>query len=142
MIVVDASLATKWLVQEVDHHAAIGFMSRFRSELAAPDLLLSEVSSAIVRRANMREITATDAVDRMAEWLALWSRGPIARYRLSAELVAEAAHVALQLGHPLADCLYLALAIELDCELATCDAEFQARAAPLYPRVKLLADFS
>jgi predicted nucleic acid-binding protein len=57
-------------------------------------------------------------------------------------LVAEAAGIALRLGHPLADCLYLALAIELDCDLATCDAKFQARASSAYPRVQLLSEFN
>ena len=104
--------------------------------------MLSEVSSAIVRRANAREMSRNDASGRLAEWIALWGRGPFAKYRLTAELVGEASQIALALGHPLADCPYPALAIELHCELATCDAKFQMRAAPLYPRVKLLADFS
>lgn len=142
MIVVDASLATEWLLPETDHEAALRFLRRFGTELAAPDLLLSEVSSAIVRRANMREFPAADAVQRLAEWIALWSRGSIAKYRLAGQLVAEAAQIALRLGHPLADCLYLALAIDLDCDLATCDAKFQAKASALYPGVKLLADFN
>lgn len=142
MIVVDASLATKWLVAEVDQEAALQFLLRFRAEIAAPDLLLSEVSSAIVRRANAREMAPSDAVGRIAEWLLLWRRGPFAKYRLTADSVAEATRIALELGHPLADCLYLALAIELECELATCDAKFQAKASSAHPRVKLLSDFS
>lgn len=142
MIVVDASLATKWLVAEADHETALQFLLRFRAEIAAPDLLLSEVSSAIVRRANAREMAASDAFGRIAEWLLLWRRGPFAKYRLTADLLAEATRIALQLGHPLADCLYLALAIELDCDLVTCDAKFQAKATAEYPRVKLLAAVS
>ena len=142
MIVVDASLATKWLVEEADHDRALQFLSLFRTEIAAPDLLLSEVSSAIVRRANARDFTTSDAVERIAEWALLWGRGPIAKYRLTAHLIAEAAQIALGLGHPLADCIYLALAIDLDCDLATCDAKFQAKALAAYPRVKLLAAFS
>lgn len=142
MIVVDASLATKWLVQEADNDVALHFLRRFRTDLAAPDLLLNEVSSAIVRRANMREMTAADAVERVGEWIALWDRGPIAKYRLTGGRIAEATQIALRLGHPLADCVYLALALELDCDLATCDAKFHAKAIPSYPRVKLLADFT
>lgn len=52
-------------------------------------------------------------------------------------LIAASA-LAIQLGHPLKDCLYLALARELGCALATCDVRFRNRALEAYPDIKLL----
>ena len=46
------------------------------------------------------------------------------------------------LGHPVRDCVYLALAMEFGGELATCDAKFSAKAQTIYPKVKLLADLA
>jgi predicted nucleic acid-binding protein len=48
--------------------------------------------------------------------------------------------LAQTLGHTLKDCLYLALARELDCDFLTCDARFVAKAALLSPRARLLED--
>jgi predicted nucleic acid-binding protein len=45
------------------------------------------------------------------------------------------------MSHPIKDCIYLALAMEQDRELATCDHRFQKRAVALYPKVKLLRDY-
>jgi predicted nucleic acid-binding protein len=70
-----------------------------------------------------------------------WDHGGIALQRLTTDRVARAARIALELGHPLADCVYLALAIELDCDLATCDAKFHAKSAVRYPRTRMLAEY-
>ena len=68
MIVVDASLAVKWLVLEPDADRAYSFLQSRSGELAAPELLLSEVSGAIVRRANMRELTRGQATEMLDAW--------------------------------------------------------------------------
>ena len=75
-------------------------------------------------------------------WLGTVMVDGILLYPLDTELMKSGVDIALELGHPLTDCLYLALAIDLDCELATCDVKFRAKAAPIYPRIKLLADFN
>jgi predicted nucleic acid-binding protein len=49
--------------------------------------------------------------------------------------------LALSIGHPLKDCLYLALAIELGCELATCDRPLVDNAQSIYPKLRHLRDF-
>ena len=54
----------------------------------------------------------------------------------------RAALIALTLGHPLADCIYLSLARELRCGLATCDGKFVERAVRLYPEIRLLEDYA
>ncbi len=62
-------------------------------------------------------------------------------HRVTQRRLYQAGKLALALAHPVADCIYLALAIEFGCELATCDAKFQAKAREQYPQVKMLRDF-
>ena len=142
MIVVDASLATKWFVGEHDQDLAITFLDDFDRAICAPDLLLTEVGGAIVRRANSDKGFVDDARLALDRMMLFWDHGGIVLQRLTSERVARAAKVALELGHPLADCVYLTLAIELDYDLATCDAKFHAKAAPRYPRTRMLADYT
>ena len=51
-----------------------------------------------------------------------------------------AAHLAIDLGHPLKDCIYLALAMELGRPLITSDAMFAAKARNIYPAVQVLGE--
>jgi predicted nucleic acid-binding protein len=142
MIVVDASLAVKWFLAEPDSEGALAFLDRHRRALCGPDLLAIEVCRALVTAANTRRVSAEAAKVRIAAWLSRLKQDELRLYHADATRLQRATDLALDLGHPLADCLYLALAIELECELATCDAKFQAKAAPIYPRVKLLSEFS
>lgn len=139
MIVVDASLAVKWLVPESDSEAAIA-IARDHDDIHGPDILLTEVISAIVRRCNERILLRGEAERTIGTWTNGWSGSQIVAHRLDGERARQAAALALELGHPLADCIYLALAIELDCELVTCDAKFAAKARTIYPAIRLLTE--
>lgn len=141
MIVVDASLVVKSLFGEVDWEAAVVFLDHHRGEMAAPDLLLTEVAGAIVRRVNQRESSASEGRDMLANWMAAWRQALIELHRLSPGLLDGASSLAIDIGHPLADCVYLALAMELGCPLATCDARFRDKALAVYPEIKLLDEF-
>ena len=142
MIVVDASLATKWFLDEVDSEQSRRFLNAQRGQLCGPDVLAIEVSRALVAAVNARRVDALAMRSAIHVWLQKVSLAALTLHPLQTRLIQHGVDVALQLGHPLTDCLYLALAIDLDCDLATCDAKFQARAAPLHPRVKLLSDFN
>ncbi|WBH15988.1 type II toxin-antitoxin system VapC family toxin [Sphingomonas radiodurans] len=120
MIVIDASLAFKWFVEEIDSDAAIAFASI--SDLVAPSLLRSEVGNALWKKVVSKEITAAGAESALAsidafifEWVEL------------AELTPSAFAIAVELGHPIYDCYYLALAQARDLNLATADDRFAAR---------------
>jgi len=141
MIVLDASLATKLVLLEDGSAAALDFATRYDGQLAGPDLLLTEVCGAIVRHANQDKRFAGVAVRALERWTGDWDAGVIAAHRVTAPLVARAATLAMELGHPLADCIYLALAEQLDCDLATCDEKFCRKAAPRFGRVRLLHQF-
>lgn len=140
MIVVDASLATKWLFLEEDSDRALSFLARNGHELHGPDLLLTEVAGAIIRRANFDK-DAERARHAVAEWRRMWDDGHLTAHRPTTDRVQAAAALGLRLGHPLADCMYLQLAIELGCELATCDGKFAARARRDDDRVRLLREY-
>lgn len=145
MIVVDASLAVKWILWERDSRAAIDFLRYHRDDLHAPDLLFTEVAQAIVRRHNEGRAAGLDIQDDAREalhkWTALWADTAVQSHRLNPHWLSEAGLMAMELGHPLQDRIYLALARELSCDLATCDAKFRAKAVDLYPDIRLLSDY-
>ena len=142
MIVVDASVAVKWLLAESGSAAAIALLRGRRSELAAPDLLLVEAAGAVVRRVNDRTLSREDGAATLERWWVGANSGDVIFHRADAGLLRRAAVTAIGLGHPLKDCVYLALAIELGCELVTCDAKFRDRAADAYPRVRHLNEYA
>jgi predicted nucleic acid-binding protein len=141
LIVVDASLAAKWMVEEAQSPAANSFLRRFATQLTAPSLITAEVGGAIVRRSNAGEFSSNDAMGGLERWVRLIDGGaPMLQPVTSARLLA-AGRLATALRHPLKDCVYLALAMELSIDLATCDARFAAKARALYLRIKLLGDY-
>lgn len=141
MIVVDASLAAKWMLWEPQSRDALRFLFHHGRNLCGPDLLFTEVAGAIIRRANMTKEIEADALEALRKWTTAWSQHTVKPYRITQRRLYEAGKLALTLGHPLQDCIYLALAIELKCPLATCDAKFVAKATRLYPALRLLDDF-
>jgi predicted nucleic acid-binding protein len=141
MIVVDASLAAKWLIEEPDSPAALAFLRRFSGEMRAPDLIAIEVCGAIVRRANMGELPCEGAISGFAAWHDIVETGSIEQISGSPEQLGAAAELALGISHPLKDCMYLALAVELDCELATCDRPLIEKGRLIHPKLRHLQDF-
>lgn len=142
MIVVDASLAAKWALWESDTEAALQFLRTYRDELTAPDVMFLEVAGAIVRQANMRKDIAHDMLAALAKWTAVSGEQIVQARATTLPQLYRAGRLAIELGHPLKDCVYLALALELGCDLATCDVKFRDKAGPYYPQVRLLADFA
>lgn len=55
MLVIDASVAVKWLVPEVGHEEA-GRVLEGRDELIAPSIILMEVHSAILTRERLESL--------------------------------------------------------------------------------------
>ena len=122
MIVVDASVALKWVHLEPGSDAARAVLDR-GDNLAAPDLWVLEVGNAISRRHRSHETSTEEAARQFAALTA-------GRVELTATrgLVQEAFRLALALGHPIYDCAYLALALRLSARLVTADVKF-AKAA-------------
>ncbi len=138
MIIVDASVAVKWFIDELDSDLALDFLDRFDAEVAGPDFLAIEVSRALVAAVNARRIDADQGRTALREWLAAIAEQRIALLPVDVGIIDRGVEIALDLGHPLSDCLYLALAVDHDVDLVTCDARFHTRAAAFHPRVRLL----
>jgi predicted nucleic acid-binding protein len=142
MIVVDASLAVKWYLAEADSGGALMILASNRQKIACPDLVVIEVAAAFVRRANMNKAEVPDMDHFLTKWAQLLDEGGLELIQTTSKRMRAAATLAMSLGHPLKDCIYLALAIELDCDFITCDGRFAAKAAELFPRTKMLQDFA
>jgi predicted nucleic acid-binding protein len=138
MIVVDASLAAKWIIVEPNSAAALAFLEECTEPFVAPDLIAIEVASAIVRRANMDKALGETMRQAAIRWASLLDAQAITLRRPNSGDILEAASLAIDLGHPLKDCIYLALAMEMGCELITCDARFAEKAKGVWARVQVL----
>ena len=137
MIVVDASVAVKWFLPEAGEAAAQSLLDG-EDRLAAPGLVRVEVAAALVRKARLRQISADEARTALALWFRALAEGVLVILPDEADLEA-AAQIALDLEHPVQDCLYLAAARRLGSPLVTADKKFARRSAGHYPEVELLS---
>jgi predicted nucleic acid-binding protein len=138
--VIDASVAVKWFVQEKDSDLAKKFLEEQQGYLQIPDVFVVEVSSVLVRNANINKVDHDIFRTGLYHLIDLIDRQSIVLNRTPPGIVVDAGHIAIDLGHPLKDCIYLALAMELGCELVTCDARFAAKAKGVWAGVRVLGD--
>jgi predicted nucleic acid-binding protein len=122
MLIVDASVAVKWVLNEDGSEAAVALGRQ--DTLAAPEFWLIEVANVIWKRWRRGDMTA-DAAAGAFEVLQSAAVIPI---RLDA-LLSDAMHYAIMLDHPVYDCLYIAAAIQNDTVLVTADRKFVAVAS-------------
>lgn len=138
-LVVDASVATKWVIPEED--------SQIAEELAAggawmyaPAFIFLEVANTLWKRMRAGELSEDEALDCLARArcapLVLWQ---------GEEPLPTTLGLAKQLDHAIYDCAYLALALELDAVYVTADRRFwrKTQATPrLKDRIVLLRDLA
>ena len=130
MVVVDASVAAKWLIAEPDSEVAAVLLDG-SLDLHAPRLLASEIGNMLWRRAVNGSIDEYEA-DRLAAALLDM---PL-KWVDDEETCLEAVRIAVELGHPAYDCVYLALALLLGCKVVTADKRFvSAVASTTYGRI-------
>lgn len=115
---VDASIAVKFILNEVDSDSAYR-LAASPLRLAAPDLVLLETANALWK--NIRLGTATRA-QADAGLIALHQIVP--DLRPSGEWLTQAFALSIELDHPVYDCAYLALAIAADAPVVTADRRF------------------
>jgi predicted nucleic acid-binding protein len=131
-IVIDASVAVKWVLNEPATDAALALRDL---QLIAPSLWLAEAANALWRHVTIGELTTQQAVARMLEL----NNAPVASLAFEPH-VPRALELATELNHPVYDCIYLALALDQDTHVVTDDRRF-ARAAnrpEVAGRVRLL----
>jgi predicted nucleic acid-binding protein len=134
-IVVDASVALKWVLNEAGQDDAEALLD---NDLIAPSLWLLEAANVLWRLCRRGEMSAEAAKARLAELY----NAPVATEPLEDDLPA-AADLANTLGHPVYDCLYLAMAIRENTYVVTADRRFHAaveKSQSLKGRVRLLGD--
>jgi predicted nucleic acid-binding protein len=131
-VVVDASVAVAWVVEEARSEEA-GRLLLSSRKLIAPAFLLVEVGNALARRhwrGTTRDGFAAKAIETLRH------RNEM-RFTASSVLVALASLLAERLRHPIYDCLYLALAQREGASLATFDERLAQLARtlsiPLWP---------
>jgi predicted nucleic acid-binding protein len=135
LIVIDASVAVKWVLDEQDSDPAARLL-RGPETLLAPELLLVEGAGAITRAFRQGRVTVARVNEAFETWVRGLEEGSVELVPNAFDL-RRAAALSCDLRHPLPDCLYLALAERLGCELLTADATFARRAPAAYPNVRL-----
>jgi predicted nucleic acid-binding protein len=131
-VVVDASVAVKWVIPEVLSDRADALRGR-ADRLLAPDLLLPEAANALWKKLIRREITAREAAQAldllMSSGLDLRPAGP---------LLGRALELGRRLRHPVYDCVYLVLAQREGAALVTADQRLLARMARRRTRLTVI----
>ena len=114
-VIVDASIAVKWWAAEGGAAVARRLLEG-TSRLVAPDLMAAEAANTWWDKHRMGEMPRADveiAVSRLCSIGIDWIP--------SARLLAPATRLALDLQHPVYDCVYLVAAREQGLPLATDD---------------------
>lgn len=122
MIVVDASVAVQWIVDEPGSELSASLIER--GDMVAPTLLLVELANALrrkVRDGQAIEEQARAGISRVA--------GRVKVIQPDVGLIERAFDLSIQLVHPLYDCVYLALAEALTARFVTNDEAFRQVAA-------------
>ena len=141
-VVVDASLATKWLVDEVQSELAYALAHSWveaGTQPVAPCLMPIEVANALHRRVLRGERSPNEATELLDALV-----GSGIDLMEPPQIHTTALGLARQLGQDAVyDSHYLALAEAIDAELWRADQRFQqAAASGQYGRVRWLGEFA
>lgn len=115
-LVVDASIAIKWVVEEDGTEEALTL--RGRARLIAPELLVAECANILWKKVQREELSKQEAL-----LAARLLQGADVELFPTRSLFESATRLAIELDHPAYDCLYLALAIENECQFVTADEQ-------------------
>lgn len=118
--VVDTSIVLKWVVAESDSVQATKWAG---TSLIAPDLIRAELGNALWKKVVRGEIESDQARRAIEETL------PALSLVSSVPLIPRALSLALELSHPIYDCIFLTLALERGTVLVTADGRFARRCA-------------
>ena len=114
-VVVDASVAAKWLIDEQGSDASLR-LRESEYELVCPDLLFLEVGNVIWRKVRAREIEEADGRAMVAAIL----EAPM-QVESAVALLPAAWEIAVRHDRSVYDGVYLALAVAFDAPLVTAD---------------------
>ena len=121
-LVIDASVAVKWVIAEDGSEDAVRLRSAFT--FVAPELLLPECANILWKKVQRKELEPNEA----ALAIALIERSGIS-FQSMQGLSETATRLAIELGHPAYDCVYLALALRQKLRFVTADKRLLATVA-------------
>ena len=121
-LVIDASVAVKWVIAEDGGEDAVRLRSTFI--FIAPELLLPECANILWKKVQRKELEPNEA----ALAIALIERSGIS-FQSMQGLSETATRLAIELGHPAYDCIYLALALRQKLRFVTADKRLLATVA-------------
>lgn len=130
-LIVDASIVVKWLFAESHSFEARQLLAP-RIALHAPDFILTEVANVIWKKVRRKEVpSAQPYIEELGGLPDAVVMQP------SADLVLKAAALAVQIDHPVYDCVYLACSEAEGAPLVTADERLAGRVKEAYPTVEL-----
>ena len=122
-LTVDASIVAKWFLTEPQSEEARRLLAP-RIRLHAPDVLPVEYANTIWKKVHRREIP-----DAQPYLEGLASLPEAVTLHHSGDLLDQALRIAVEMDHPVYDCLYLACADATTSVLITADQRFAKKAA-------------
>lgn len=136
MLVVDCSVAAKWVLVEpgeMDAFRLLDQQALGELSLIAPDLLLMEFASLISKRTRRKQMSPAEGYQafRLMEEAEL-------RLFETRPLLERALDLAINHQMSLWDCVYLPLAAEHDCPLVTADRRLFRSGTGRHPVIRLL----
>lgn len=137
-LVIDSSVAVKLVAPEDGQEEAYA-MIRATSERVAPTLILAEAANTFwkkVGRGELSEAQAQAGVEVVAD--------VVTRFVDEGALMPDALRMAIEISHPVYDCIYLVLAEREGCTLLTGDQRLvrKLRATPYSSLVRPLVPVS
>jgi predicted nucleic acid-binding protein len=120
VLVIDASVAVKWVVQEPGTPEALALR---KARLAAPDLIIPECANILWKKQRLGQLTSAEA----SAAAQLLERADMELVAMGAQLH-RATELAIELDHPAYDCFYIALALDKCCAFATADQRLLRKA--------------
>ncbi|MCH8207125.1 MAG: type II toxin-antitoxin system VapC family toxin [Chloroflexi bacterium] len=137
-VVVDASLALKWVVEEEDTEPATALRAEWYEAgelLVAPPIFRPEVTNALHQKVRRGEVGRPEAVEGLQQLVSAVAIGePAGLYERALELAA-----AFRLG-AVYDSLYVALAELEGCEMWTADRRLVNAVQRDFPQVRWVGE--
>ena len=135
-IIVDASVAVKWTIEEPSHHVARDLIN-LAEQLTAPDIIHAEVANVCRKKIRRGELDRAQGILVLATMQAI-----IPSFEPTAAYAERAFTIALSLDHHAYDCFYLAQAEPMNGVVVTADLRLwrKVEASPLSIDVRTLDD--
>lgn len=137
MIVIDASVVIKWVRDGEEHQeSALRILNNHvdrREEIVAPDLLLYEVTNALITKVHTSWSVIHTSLDVIIQ-------AHILRYHPGEADVLLASKLALKYKTTLYDMLYVVTAERYDTIFVTADEKFVRKTK--FPHIKLLSEYA